>query len=64
MTATNKNIPGKRLKTWHRAHVASAGPLSLLQFARRIVASTGTDERSKMERETAIKWAGGKVAPK
>jgi hypothetical protein len=31
----SKNIPGKRLKTWHRAHKrAGLGDLSLRAFAR------------------------------
>ena len=55
MTATKKNIPGKRLKTWHRKlNVHSA---SLRVFARALIA-TGTAD----EKQAALAWAGGKVA--
>lgn len=60
MTATKKNIPGKRLKTWHRNH---GGTVSLRQFVRSIIATPESDSRSRMERAAALAWAGGKVAP-
>lgn len=57
MTATNKHIPGKRLKTWHRHHRAQGGTMSLLAFARNLMTLLGTPA----QRETATKWAGGKA---
>lgn len=63
MTATNKNIPGKRLKTWHRSYVLTGGVASLRQFVRGIIATPESDSRSRMERSAALAWAGGKVAP-
>lgn len=56
MTATNKHIPGKRIKTLHRRF---GGSKSLRAFAREI-ASNWSDPAVK----TARAWAGGKVAPK
>jgi hypothetical protein len=63
MSATNKYIPGKRLKTWHRRYRKSLGVSSLRQFVRNIIATPVSDSRSEMERKTALEWAGGKVAP-
>jgi len=59
MTATKKNIPGKRLKTWHRRFKRETKTsMSLLECARTILA--GDDVK---RRETVLKWAGGKAAP-
>lgn len=55
---TQKHIPGKRLKTWHRAYKRSGGNKSLRQFAREM-ARDFSDRGNK----TARLWAGGKVAP-
>lgn len=60
MTATNKNIPGKRIKTWHRKSATYKDGGSLRAFAR-FLAQDQNDDRDS--RETARKWAGGKVAP-
>lgn len=57
MTATNKHIPGKRLKTWHRKHKEADGTLSLRAFARGLVESADAGSR-----ETATRWLGGKAA--
>lgn len=53
MTATNKNIPGKRIKTWHR-NWGRAGHGSLREFARALLKMGGK------EAETARKWLDGK----
>lgn len=58
MTATNRHIPGKRIKTWHRVHRKESGTMSLRAFARFLISPAGTDE----QRDTATKWAGEKVA--
>jgi hypothetical protein len=63
MTATSKHIPGKRLKTWHRHYRASHGAASLKAFVRGIIAAQVSDSRSAMDHDTAVRWAGGKVAP-
>jgi hypothetical protein len=56
VTATNKHIPGKRLKTWHRkAKMLGAG--SLREFARELIVEGRDDEK-----QTAMRWANGKVA--
>jgi hypothetical protein len=58
MTATNKHIPGKRIKTWHRKHKKANGTLSLRAFAHSLVESHDADSR-----ETASRWLGGKGVP-
>ena len=56
MTATNKYIPGKRIKTWHRH---SQGGQPLLAFARFLAQEQNEDENSK---RTARDWLKGKGA--
>lgn len=53
---TKKHIPGKRIKTWHRAYKHDGGNMSLRAFARERAADAKTEI-------TARAWAGGKVAP-
>lgn len=66
MTATNKHIPGKRIKTWHRKHNANAvnesARTSLLRFARIILAQPPGDSRTEMERVTAQRWLANRKA--
>jgi hypothetical protein len=54
MTATNKNIPGKRIKTWHR-NVGQS--MSLKAFARLRAASD-----DKRDRDCANAWLAGKAS--
>jgi hypothetical protein len=60
MTATKKNIPGKRIKTWHRHYrdASTTARMPLRAFARALAAN-GNDS----EKAAALAWAGGKVAP-
>jgi hypothetical protein len=58
MTATKKNIPGKRLKTWWRNRHVKVASQSFRSFARDLIAN-GTAE----QKTAALAWAGGKVAP-
>lgn len=58
MTATNKHIPGKRIKTWHRAYKRVGSNISLRAFARMC-----RDGMDKKQADTASRWAIGKVAP-
>jgi hypothetical protein len=56
VTATNKHIPSKRLKTWHREGLGRT--VSLKAFARSLL---NGDDKGKAE--TASRWLTGKVAP-
>ena len=58
MTATSNNIPGKRLKTWHRRHLKTGTSVALREYARNFIKSGNADEK-----RTALSWAKGKVAP-
>jgi hypothetical protein len=56
MTATNKNIPSKRLKTWHRKYLIlteESERLSLKAFARML-----TKQGNDNEQSTAKHWLG------
>lgn len=58
MTATNKFIPGKRIKTNHRHYRNNGGELSLRAYARARLESVPSPDELKM----LTTWAGGKLA--
>lgn len=60
MTATNRYVPGKRLRTWHRKRARGytrPDVMTLRAFAREMAAS-GDDN----EKRTASDWLRGKGA--
>ncbi len=66
MSATNKHIPGKRLKQWHRNASSDTASQPLKEFARGMLAiekTLGLSTKGVKHADTVQQWAGGKVAP-
>jgi hypothetical protein len=61
-----KNIPGKRLRNWHRVHRAAGRTVgSLREYARALVATAAASNALPSDREralTAFSWLTGKNA--
>jgi hypothetical protein len=66
VTATKKNIPGKRIKTLHRAARALGVRDSLRGFARALLTMPTVDGKPNFDTRCAHEWLTGKgvkVAP-